>query len=75
MPGDQFSNSVHGELRCVDCHVTITELPHKNPPKTLADWDRARLAINKNCSNCHAQAWQSYTETYHGQVSGHGLCR
>ena len=33
VPADQFANSVHGKaLRCVDCHTTITELPHKNVP-------------------------------------------
>ncbi|MGA3307125.1 MAG: cytochrome b/b6 domain-containing protein [Xanthobacteraceae bacterium] len=70
VPADQFANSVHGEtLRCIDCHTTITELPHKNLPATLAERDRQRLAINNNCGNCHAKAWQSYTETYHGQVA------
>ena len=60
-------------LRCVDCHTTITELPHKNVSKTRAEWDRTRLAINKNCSNCHAKAAQGYTETYHGQVVAMGF--
>ena len=66
---DQFAASVHGKaLRCVDCHTTITELPHKNVSNTLAEWERTRLAIAKNCINCHAEAAQGYTETYHGQV-------
>ena len=69
VPADQFANSVHGKaLRCIDCHTTIAELPHKNVSKTLAEWDRTRLAIAKNCINCHAKAAQGYTETYHGQV-------
>ena len=74
VPADQFANSVHGDagLRCVDCHTTITELPHKTVPGTLADQDRARLAINKNCVNCHAKAAQGYLETYHGQVAALG---
>src|ERR1039458_8013748 len=47
---DHFAGSVHGKaLRCVDCHTTITELPHNNVSKTPADWDRAKLAIAKNC--------------------------
>ena len=66
---DHFAGSVHGKaLRCVDCHTTITELPHKNVSKTSAEWDRTRLAIAKNCIACHAKAAQGYTETYHGQV-------
>ncbi len=71
---DQFAESVHGKaLRCVDCHTTITELPHRNLPATLAARDRQRLALNNNCGNCHATARQSYTETYHGQVSAMGF--
>jgi cytochrome b subunit of formate dehydrogenase len=71
VPADQFANSVHGDagLRCIDCHTTITALPHKTVPGTLADQDRARFAINKNCVNCHAKAEQGYLETYHGQVA------
>jgi len=71
---DHFAGSVHGKvLRCVDCHTTITELPHKSVSKTPADWDRTRLAITKNCINCHAKAAQGYTETYHGQVIALGF--
>ncbi len=71
---DQLANSVHGKaLRCVDCHTTITELPHKNVSTTPAEWDGTRLAINKNCINCHAKAAQGYTETYHGQVVAMGF--
>ena len=71
---DHLAGSVHGKvLRCVDCHTTITELPHNNVSKTPADWDRTRLAITKNCSNCHAKAAQGYTETYHGQVIALGF--
>jgi cytochrome b subunit of formate dehydrogenase len=70
---DRYANSVHGKvLRCIDCHTTITELPHKNASKTTAEWQRTRLAINKNCGNCHAKAAESYTETYHGQVAALG---
>jgi cytochrome b subunit of formate dehydrogenase/nitrate/TMAO reductase-like tetraheme cytochrome c subunit len=70
VPAGQFAYSVHGKsLRCIDCHAAITELPHMDVPKTPADWVRARLAVNKNCGNCHAEAWRSYAETYHGQVA------
>ncbi len=70
---DRYANSVHGKtLRCIDCHTTITELPHKSVSKTPVEWQRTRLAINKNCGNCHAKAAESYTETYHGQVAALG---
>src|SRR5476649_2185753 len=59
---DRFAESVHGKaLRCVDCHTTITELPHKTVSKTPADWGRTKLAITKNCIACHAKPAQGYT--------------
>ena len=53
---DRFAESVHGKasVRCVDCHTSITELPHKSASKTAAEWDKTRLAIAKNCIACHA---------------------
>ena len=72
VPADQFADSIHGTLPCTACHTTITEVPHQNVPATLAEWDRTRLAINKNCGNCHAEASQSYAETYHGQAAALG---
>jgi len=70
VPADRFADSVHGKaLRCVDCHTAISELPHKEVPKTPADWARMRLDLNKTCGNCHADAWRSYAETYHGAVA------
>src|ERR1035438_7606501 len=39
VPAGQFANSVHGKaLQCIDCHTTITELPHNNVSKTSAEW-------------------------------------
>ncbi|HTT47651.1 MAG TPA: cytochrome b/b6 domain-containing protein [Pseudolabrys sp.] len=67
---DQFADSVHGKasVRCVDCHTTITEVPHTNVSKTAAEWDKTRIAMTKNCMACHPQAAKGYAETYHGQV-------
>ena len=74
VPADQFANSVHGNvLRCVDCHTTVTALPHKNGSNTVAEWDRTRLAVKQNCGNCHAAGCAGYTETYHGQVVAMGF--
>jgi cytochrome b subunit of formate dehydrogenase len=72
VPADSFADSIHGALPCVACHTAITGVPHQNPPGTLAEWDQTRLAVNKNCGNCHAQAAKSYTENYHGQVAALG---
>ena len=72
---DHFADSVHGKasIRCVDCHTTITALPHTNVSKTAAAWKRTKLAIARNCINCHAAAAQGYLETYHGQVVAMGF--
>jgi len=72
---DEFAKSVHGDagLRCVDCHASITETPHKNLPATPAARAQQRLDMNRSCANCHAQAMRSYTETYHGQVAAMGF--
>jgi cytochrome b subunit of formate dehydrogenase/nitrate/TMAO reductase-like tetraheme cytochrome c subunit len=66
---EQFAASAHGKtLRCVDCHTSITDLPHKAVSKTPAEWNSVRLGIDKNCVTCHADAAKGYLETYHGAV-------
>src|SRR3974390_2614793 len=57
VPADRFAGRVHRQaLRCIDCHSTNTSLPHTNVSPTVTEWDRTRLAITKNCINCHAEA-------------------
>ena len=66
-----YATSVHGKLVledkapnaaiCSDCHTTHDiEDPSKGA---------TRLAITKNCGNCHEESLKTYTETYHGQVN------
>ncbi len=68
---EQYATSVHGKLVledkapnaaiCSDCHTTHDiEDPSKGA---------TRLAITKNCGNCHEESLKTYTETYHGQVN------
>jgi predicted CXXCH cytochrome family protein len=67
----QYATSVHGKAVlndknpvaavCSDCHTTHDV---ENPAK-----DSAKLAITKNCGNCHEESLKTYTETYHGQVN------
>jgi len=68
---EEYATSVHGKAVlqdknayaavCSDCHSTHdVESPAK---------DSAKLAIVKNCGNCHADSLKTYTETYHGQVN------
>ncbi len=68
---DAYSRSVHGTevflkgnpyaAVCIDCHTTHTiESPKADP---------IRLAITRNCGNCHDEQLKTYMGTYHGQVN------
>ncbi|HYL90898.1 MAG TPA: cytochrome C [Burkholderiales bacterium] len=65
-----YATSVHGRevlekknpkaAICSDCHTTHDiDRPEK---------DNVRVAITKNCGSCHVASYQSYRQTYHGQV-------
>ncbi len=54
----QFTSSVHGQLQCTDCHVTIREIPHSQ-----------RLGA-VDCKGCHASAVDQYTNSNHARASG-----
>jgi len=66
-----YATSVHGrevlENRnpvaavCSDCHSTHDV---EDPAR-----DSTRLAITKNCGNCHSENLKTYTETYHGKIN------
>ena len=55
-----FSRSVHGKLRCIDCHASITDVPHndKLPPA--------------QCASCHAGESQAYATSIHGMSHAMG---
>ena len=68
---DVYLTSVHGKevslnanpyaAVCIDCHTTHTiESP---------EVDSIKLVITQNCGNCHDEELETYTGTYHGQVS------
>ena len=44
---EEFAASVHGELKCQNCHTGITKLPHQEP-----------LPISVSCVECHQQKWE-----------------
>jgi cytochrome b subunit of formate dehydrogenase len=70
-----YATSVHGKevlenanpvaAICSDCHTTHDV----DSPKL----DTSKLAITKNCGNCHQDALKTYTQTYHGQVNRLGF--
>ena len=53
-PTNNFAQSVHGKLACVDCHAGIKELVHEShlPPP--------------NCTSCHEKEAQAYAASIHG---------
>ena len=58
---DAFAASVHGKLRCGDCHRTIDEHPH---PEVDAKTSRAyTVAQSQTCARCH---YRHYTRTLDG---------
>jgi cytochrome b subunit of formate dehydrogenase len=48
-----FKTSVHGKLRCVDCHASIKDLPHDK-------------VVPVNCANCHEAIGKEYVTSIHG---------
>ena len=67
---ESYLSSVHGEevtngnanaAVCSDCHTTHNI---ESPDDT-----NTRIAITRNCGNCHQEELETYLSTYHGQVS------
>ncbi|MBL7093708.1 cytochrome c3 family protein [candidate division KSB1 bacterium] len=52
---EKFSNSIHGEFSCIECHDNIEELPH--------DEELER----PNCNMCHEDVEEEYLESIHGK--------
>jgi cytochrome b subunit of formate dehydrogenase len=50
-----LTSSIHGEHDCLDCHVTITDLPHDEKLPSA------------DCGQCHEEAAEIYTQ--HGRIS------
>jgi hypothetical protein len=49
-----FAQSVHGKLQCVDCHVSVKEVPHDDKPPPA------------QCASCHAPEARAYAASIHG---------
>ncbi|MFK5971636.1 MAG: hypothetical protein QM487_16165 [Candidatus Marithrix sp.] len=67
----EYTNSVHGaEVKrhgnmdaavCSDCHSAHTIASPEDDP--------VKIAITESCGDCHEEEYDSYRETYHGQVA------
>jgi cytochrome b subunit of formate dehydrogenase len=64
--GDEVSKNMNAFAAvCIDCHTTHTI----QSPQA----DSNRLVITQNCGNCHDEEFETYTGTYHGQVTTLGF--
>ncbi len=52
----QIMDSVHGELRCNECHSSIDRVPHRKAPEILV-----------SCVNCHEETWKKYKDDPDGK--------
>jgi predicted CXXCH cytochrome family protein len=57
--GDKFHSSVHGSLRCTDCHTNVKGYPH---PANAAVVD---------CATCHADEASALAGSVHAKASAH----
>ena len=68
---DEYMNSTHGKEAlqehnpkaavCTDCHTT------HDISKTTRD--PFQLAVTKKCGSCHEEKFETYRNTYHGQIN------
>jgi cytochrome b subunit of formate dehydrogenase len=72
---EEYTESIHGQQLfekhnvkaavCSDCHTAHSVAgTSANPTK---------LAITQSCGNCHEQRYESYKQTYHGQINTLGF--
>lgn len=46
---EKIAASVHGELRCTQCHTTLSLVPHRQAPKVVV-----------GCVECHRETWAKH---------------
>jgi formate dehydrogenase gamma subunit len=60
---DKFKESVHGVLKCADCHADVKAFPHEPAPAPV------------NCGSCHADALSAYQRGIHSTARGKGVAQ
>ena len=71
--GEQYLTSIHGEnevATCVDCH-SPDESPHSvTSIVSAAAYSAAdyKKSIAETCGKCHAEVYDSYSESFHGKA-------
>jgi cytochrome b subunit of formate dehydrogenase len=60
-----YNASAHGGTGCAQCHTDVT-------PSLLARPCSTSVASNVDCSICHAEAVERYSQSVHGQLAAEG---
>jgi hypothetical protein len=74
----KFSESVHGSLDCVNCHLSFTSAPHQAPGAhvsqtvmslagAVAVKSRIDPVAQAACVQCHDDIYKAYKTSIHGQ--------
>jgi cytochrome c551/c552 len=66
-----YATSVHGKevLENKNLYAAVCSDCHSQHDIDRPEADPIRVAITRNCGNCHAESLRTYTQTYHGQVN------
>jgi hypothetical protein len=69
---DLFDHSIHGEqgYACVQCHVDITEYPHR--PLDAQTRRDVSLLYYQNCARCHQDKYDATLDSVHQQALEEG---
>ncbi len=62
--------SVHGKLKCTDCHKDFSK--EKHPFREFKSIKDYRAQADKICSECHAKEVKDYKESIHAQALAKG---
>ncbi len=60
-----FTDSVHGQKNCTDCHTDILGYPH--PAVTFQDRRDVTLQLNRACQQCHANEYTKAQDSVHAK--------
>jgi len=68
---DEYAESVHGKaaLEKHDSKAAVCSDCHTSHAIGNTSASAVKLAITASCGSCHAENYQSYKATYHGQIS------
>lgn len=64
-----YSSSVHGKLKCTDCHATVKDYPHS---ATITDLRQYRIQQYEICQKCHFDNYTRTLDSAHYRVLSQG---